>query len=494
MTLGNQGDLVRKLKERVCSYAQTQLASLPQDAASWLTRRAGDWIVQRSASDVDLRRAADELTRRYPNIPRRSESKSKLSSHLAGNLLTSTAASHAAPVPRSKSTEPERIASKRAGSHKEGSHSAVGNPSDLSCGHRATASVPLVDRNAAGSPALSLRPQVLRRMQRLNDDAEFIVAFEKENNLLHEEERKKLLEKQRRQAAVKRDMEEAEAFRLAKLDAEREERERQRRRIDAAIEEARLAEIDEKALRKRKVQQERKTIQEQSQAKDHMLREAKIRDAEENQRLKEYAAQQERSKLLQEIGKVMQSKSAMVAALGEGISAARGREEQRRLHRQESSPAFSTRTDGSAPDPYKTKRAQRELLQSVACQQYEEIRQVKQHDLERMDHSSMEAHLAQIKKQEERERRDREKTIKMRAALVSSLDEELSAQRDRMRREEEEKRELRRIADAEAKDLEQQRHNAAIKEKVEQERRRRQMDAQLVARVERITQPMRIKI
>lgn len=446
--------------------------------------------MHRSASDADLRRTATELVRRFPSIPTNTTSSSRppngeANDSTAAILQSQKRRSHGH---KSTSKQPD-IAG--AGAYVSSIVAQRGNSSTGASG--GASSVPLAERSAAGSPVMSLRPQVLRRMQRLNDDAEFIVAFEKETNQMHEDQRRKLEEKQRRQAAVKRDMEEAEGVRLARLQAEKDERDRQREVVNAMIEEARLAEIDEKMAKKKNIQKERRTIQEQNRIKEQLREDAKRRDCEENERLKAYAWQQERNKLLQEIEKNTRSKSAMMSALEEGKTAAIEREEMRRQHRQESSPMFSTRSKGG-DDRYQVKCKQREFLQSIACQHYEDIQQVKKHDLEKLDHLSMEAHIKQLKKQEERERNDQEKSIRMRAALVSSLDEELSAQRDRKRREDEEKKELRRIADAEAEEVEIQRRNAARKEKREQERRRLQMDQQLAARLERMTQPISVKI
>lgn len=485
--------LANKLKDKVCHYANISATSLPPDAEAWLARRTDDWIVQRTASDADLRRAANDLLRRFPHM---AEAGQRHHHHhdKQGDVHHhhhQSAQKIANDVARRGEAKTGASTPSMTGAH--ASHRQVGSMTSDARGAGAS-SVPLVERNAAGSPVMSLRPQVLRRMQRLNDDAAFLAAFEKEKSQVEHEQHQRMEEKRQRQEAVKRDMEAAEALRLSQLDAQRDEREKQRQIINAAIDEARLAEMDQKMLRKRNIQRERKGIQEQSRLNEKLRDEAKRKDAEENQRLKDYNWQQDRNKLLQEMEKVTRSKSAMMIALEEGKTSAQAREEHRKAHRMEPSPVFSTRGGSDREDINVTKRRQREMLQEAACRHYDTIQDVKRQTLEKMDHSGMEAHMKQLKQQEEREEKDREKAIRMRAALVSSLDEELSTQRDRRKREEDEKVELRRAADRQMEEVEQQRRNAARKEKREQEQRREQMDKQLASRLERMTQPMSIKI
>ncbi|CUG69023.1 Hypothetical protein, putative [Bodo saltans] len=506
MVVTQSTTLSSKLKDRVCAYANTNAHSLSPEASAWLARRIEEWVVQRSASDVDLRRAADDMIRRFPATQRATQQQSHHHHHHHGSTWNE------GQPPQSSNTGvnqhlAQKVAhdnvrnAKRGGT---GSSTGASTPNVLASSQSKHArddgnigggasSVPLVDRNAAGSPIMSLRPQVLRRMQRLNDDAQFLAAFEKERDQIEVEQRKQLEDKNRRQAAVRHDMEVAERKRLAQIEIEKSEREKQRLVINAAIEEARLSEMDQKMLRKRNIQRERKSIQEQSRVNEQIREDAKRREEEDNQRLKDYNWQQERNKLLQEMEKATRSKSAMMIALEEGKASALEREEDRRAHRQESSPVFSTRVE-NRKDPNIVKRDQRELLQNAACRHYDSLQEGKRHALEKLDHSSMEAHIKQLRQQEEREEKDRERSIRLRAALVSSLDEELSAQRDRRKREDAEKLELRRIADAQMDEVEQQRRNAIRKEKREQERRREQMDAQLAARLERMTQPMNVKI
>jgi hypothetical protein len=507
MVAGQSTTLASKLKDRVCAYANTSASTLSPEASTWLTRRIEDWVVQRTASDVDLRRAAEEMRRRFPQQPQSQQASHGHQHHHDRHDWDENV--HQQGKPQSPAAGVNRHVAQRyahdivrqrgggAGGSSTGAStpSAVGQKTQNNNANRTSgaASVPLVDRNAAGSPVMSLRPQVLRRMQRLNDDAEFLAAIERERDQLEKEQQKQLEEKNRRQAIVKHDMEVAERKRLAQLDAEKAERERQRMVINAAIEEARLSEMDQKMLRKRNIQRERKAIQEQSRVNERIREEAKRREEEENQRLKDYNWQQDRNKLLQEMEKATRSKSAMMIALEEGKSSANEREELRRAHRQESSPVFSTRVD-NRKDPNIVKRDQREMMQNAVSRHYDELQEGRRHALEKLDHSSMEAHIKQLRQQEEREEKDRERSIRLRAALVSSLDEELSAQRDRRKREDAEKLELRRVADAQMEEVEQQRRNAIRKEKREQERRREQMDAQLAARLERMTQPLNVKI
>lgn len=468
-------DLAHKLKQKVCRYAQTAHDSLPAEAEKWLNQRVSNWVASRTVSDSALRAAAHEFKLMFASLPQRRagsavKSKSEGTNYSQQHPTRSVTTEPAHPI-SSFQQQPQHVAA--APSRAQGVGSSL----------------------SGASAGVSVRPQVLRRLQRLNDDAPFIKAVEQEQHHLEHEKELLLKEKQRKQAAVRLDMQQAEELRQRRIQEEKAERDKLHRQMMAIVEENRMAEQDEKILRRRKIEQEKQLIEEQTRSKQEFQESLKKREQDEIVRLKAYVAVQDRNALLHEIERQAVSKAAMTEALAEGKLSAEQRTAQRKAARENPQPqVFDTRVGGVAVEAAKERAKKREILQSFACEHYAELQLAKRVELERLDHSVAEARMRQLQQAEERERKDKERSIQLRSVLVSSLDEELSHQRERKAKEEEEKRRQRELADEVVEATRRQQHELRCEKLRQQALRRQQMDAQLASRMEKVVSPICIKI
>lgn len=441
--------LATKLQDKVCEHANVAASRLPDEARQWLSEKVSKWVTSRSVSDLELRKAAAQLRKLFRDLPlRRAESAAKALTDTK-NLIIADGTTNDI---RSATTEP--------------------NTNSL---------IPI-----SQGP---LRPQVLKRLQRLTADADFNQAIEQEALALREEEAENCRRKKAEQEAMRNEMDRALRIKATKDAMEREEKRLAHQQMEEIIHEAKQIELDQKMMKVKKSRDERRAIEEQTASNQRRLEEQKQHQAAELQKLAKYNESKEKERMLRDLEKSLAVKAALVSALEEGQSAARTKH-SRTL--KEPVPVFDTRA--FATDSVATRVQKREFLQSLASQQYEELAKAKKQQLEQVDHAIMEQRMKQLEEAESREKRDKERELQLRSQLVSSLDLELSAQRDRKKRDEEEKRQQRRLIDERATEDKLKQREMLMEEKRKQRERRLQMDAQLAGRMERLISPLLIKI
>lgn len=487
-------DLAVKLRQKVCAYANVSSSGLPNDASAWLSTKTEEWVASRTVCDATMRKAAVELKQRFPSLPQRRAGSAnphpmRLSSGDVKRAMAHLPAfDGGAPLlpTRSATTEPQVLSDKPK--------PVPLSISSLSSYPGASAAAPHV----SSSPLIagSLRPQVIRRLQRLNDDAAIIEAVEKERAAIEHERNVLLQEKLRRQATVRQEMQLAEEQRVAKLERERNERDRLRLQVEAQIHETRMAEEDEKQLKKIKKQRERLAIEEQSIQKLQYEAEMERREREELQRQRIYASKKEREALLNEIDHASRLKEAMMQALEEGKSAARERAANRRLPKETFATAFigGASSVGDGIENAKSRARQREALQAVVCAQYQDIQRSKWHRLEQMDHSIEDAQKRQQREAELREFGEKQRVAALRSQLVTSLEDEISRRHEKRILEISAKQEMRRELDEAAAEMVEKERLAKLMRLQQQQQRRAQIDAQLVSRVQKMISPLAVKI
>jgi hypothetical protein len=342
------------------------------------------------------------------------------------------------------------------------------------------------------------RVSVLRKRQAALADAHFVDEMRTKVSEHEEEEQRRAEQRAQVREQMRQDM---EAHARAKEEAqrrEREERERKRQLVIQETEDIKLEEEIARQRRRRKHASERADIDVQREARRRAKEEEARRIAAENAHFRtdmehglkldhDVAAQRQR-----------ETRSALVEFLNESKSQLEEKRRQQQIERDQTnresmksaSPFLigseTSKSVGSGSinerlmNPSQAKKiTQRRAIQQAVMSSHAKQAQEREQAARRLEQAALEAEKRTAEEMAARNDADKAKALKMRSALVESLDQELSIHRDRRAAEEDEKRRLRLYADEEARNAERLRKESLAQEKARQDKLRRSLAMQI---------------
>lgn len=460
------------LRGRVMDAAKIDYAQLPPDVRSFVDSTVTKWVRQRSLRNGDIERCAAEVSAKCPR--------------LVGSKVRSRPSKSITPAPTGQSVQQAAVAKG---------------------GAAAPADAPVVARSRSvlsDAPARTVRPAVLRRLQRVSADRDWHESVAREVAEADAEKARLADEKARVRERMRQDMAQEEVYRQQRMEQERLDREQQRQMVHRAVADVARDDAIDRERRRAKFAREKADIDAQVEHRKRRAEQDRQRAQAENERLRrEY---EEGLKLDAQLAKQRDSevRTTLLSYLNDSAQILAAKKEQQRQERERQAQMVAeqmaqveadTKSRKANSDAKRTLAVKKQqLLQDCVAKQYETLaheREARIADDEQKIYVSVQRGYDAA---DRRAKADQERSRSLRRDLVRSLDDEIALKHERDEAATRDKARLRRLADEEAAAVERARREQLVERKKMQLQLRAGLSRQVEAHTASLMEPTNMKL